>query len=134
MTSRLAAVLGVLVLVIGASATPAAPQTAYPGQMTQARVWIQNKGDGEAVPVDLRDVNTAAPLRVQVVNADPAHSAMLPVQVRLTRPAWDYAVVTVAAGEDVARALNARGAEGWEVAAITTASAQGTTFLLKRLR
>ena len=59
---------------------------------------------------------------------------MLPVQVRLTRPAWDYAVVAVAAGEDVARALNARGAEGWEVAAITTASAQGTTFLLKRHR
>ena len=88
MTSKLAAVLGVLVLVIGASATPAAPQTAYPGQMTQARVWIQNKGDGEAVPVDLRDVNTAAPLRVQVVNADPTHPAMLPVQVRLTRPAW----------------------------------------------
>ena len=101
--------------------------------MTQARVWIQNHGDGEAVPVDLRDVNTTAPLRVQVVNADVSHTAMMPVQVRLTRPVWDYMVATVAAGEDVARALNPRGAEGWEVAAITTASAQGTTFLLKRL-
>jgi hypothetical protein len=133
MTSKIAAALGLAAVVI-APAVPAAPQTSYPGQMTQARVWIQNRGDGEAVPVDLRDVNAAAPLRVQVVNADPAHASMPPVQVRLMRPAWEYATVYVPAQEDMARALSTRGAEGWEVAAITEATGAGTRFLMKRLR
>jgi len=133
MTSKIAVALGLSALVI-ASATTAAPQTTYPGQMTQARVWIQNHGDGEAVPVDLRDVNATAPLRVQVVNADVAHASMLPVQVRLTRPTWEYATIFVPARDDVDRALNARGAEGWEVAAIAETSGAGTRFLLKRLR
>ena len=37
---------------VAAAATIAALQTAQPGQMTQARVWIQNRGGSEAVPVD----------------------------------------------------------------------------------
>ena len=137
MRSILAAGLGVAAVVMSASARTAAPQTAYPGQMTQARVWIQNKGDGEAVPVDLRDVNVAAPLRVQVVNADPAHATMPPVQVRLTRPVWEYSSVVVPEREDVVRALIARGAEGWEVvsmAEVAGANGPATRFLLKRLR
>jgi len=136
MTSKSLAALGIAAAVVfGASARSAAPQTtAYPGQMTQGRVWIQNKGDGEAVPVDLRDVNATAPLRVQVVNADAAHPAMLPVQVRLVRPLWEYASVFVGARDDVDRALTAKGAEGWEVAAITEANGSGTKFLLKRMR
>ena len=135
MTSKSLAVLGAVAALVGASARAAAPQTtAYPGQMTQAHVWIQNKGDSEAVPVDLRDVSAAAPLRVQVVNADPAHATMLPVQVRLARPVWEYSSLFVPARDDVDRALTARGAEGWEVVAITEANGSGTKFLLKRQR
>jgi len=134
MSSKSLAALGAAAVVFGASANGAAPQTAYPGQMTQARVWIQNKGDGEAVPVDLRDVNVATPLRVQVVNADPAHATMQPVQVRLVRPLWEYSSVFVGPREDVDRALTAKGVDGWEVAAITEANGSGTKFLLKRMR
>jgi hypothetical protein len=138
MSSKSLAALGISVAaVFGVSARSAAPQTAYPGQMTQARVWIQNKGDGEAVPVDLRDVNVAVPLRVQVVNADPGHATMPPVQVRLTRPAWEYSSLVVPEREDVVRALTARGAEGWEVvwmAEVAGSTGPATRFLLKRLR
>ena len=54
-----------------ASAIVAGQQTtATPGQMTQARVTIENHGSSEAVPVDLREANLKEPLRVQVTNAD----------------------------------------------------------------
>jgi hypothetical protein len=121
--------------VASASAIVAAPQTTMtPGQMTQAHVWIQNRGNDEAVPVDLRDINAKEPLRVQVINADVSHPATQPIPVRVVRPAWDYATITVTADQDVARVLNARGAEGWETTGITLAAAQGSTFVLKRPR
>jgi len=41
--------VGAAVLAAAGSAIAAAPQQ-YPGQMTQARVWVQNR-PGEAVPV-----------------------------------------------------------------------------------
>ena len=75
-------------LVASASAIVAAPQTTItPGQMTQAHVWIQNRGSGEAVPVDLRDINVNEPLRVQVINADVSHPTTQPIPVRIVRPA-----------------------------------------------
>jgi hypothetical protein len=58
-----------LVLLVGGPSILAAPgQTAQPGQMTQARVLIQNRGRGEAVPVSLQDTALDTPLRVRVVN------------------------------------------------------------------
>jgi hypothetical protein len=121
--------------VASASAIVAAPQTTMtPGQMTQAHVWIQNRGNDEAVPVDLRDINAKEPLRVQVINADVSHPTTQPIPVRVVRPAWDYTTIAVTADQDVARVLNARGAEGWETTGITLATAQGSTFVLKRPR
>ena len=57
-------------LLVAGTSILAAPEqtTATPGQMTQARVWVQNRGRTEAVPVELRDVNLDAPLKVQVIN------------------------------------------------------------------
>jgi len=116
---------------LGSVAT-SAPEQTYPGQATQARVWVQNQGRQEAVPVDLRDVNTDSPLRVQVVNGEGrvATAAL----VRLGRQQWDYLSVTVSGGPDAATLLNARGAEGWETTGIAWSRPDGTTLLLKRPR
>ena len=73
-----------------------------PGQMTQARVWVQNRGRAEAVPVELRDVNLDAPLKVQVINGEPAFAATNPVQVTEVRQVWDYESITVQPTDDVA--------------------------------
>jgi hypothetical protein len=106
----------------------------YPGQATQARVWIQNRGHDQAVPVDLRDANMDSPLRVQVVNGDPASRVTHAALVRLGRQQWEYATVRL---DDVAQAgviLNERGTDGWDTTGIAWTSGATTTLLLKRPR
>jgi hypothetical protein len=122
-------------LVAAASALVAGQQTtATPGQMTEARVKIENRGPGEAVPVDLREVNVREPLRVEVINADAAHPTVQPVLVRATPVTWEYATTTVAAGQDPVGVLNGRGAQGWELMGVTLPATGGMTFILKRMR
>ena len=77
----------VCAIVVVSSAMLASPEqtTQTPGQMTQARVWVENRGPNEALPVDLRDVNLDHPLRVQVVNSEPQYGSTSPVQVRPVR-------------------------------------------------
>jgi hypothetical protein len=122
---------------IAAAVTIAALQTAQPGQMTQARIWVENRGRNEAVPVDLRDVNLDKPLRVYVLNGESGPGdATAPLQVRTARQNWEYDTVAVAAGKDVAAALNARGAAGWEAVGTVSVTDEraATTILLKRPR
>jgi len=110
--------------------------TQTPGQMTQARVWIQNRGRGEAVPVALQESAQDAPLRVRIMNAQTNPLADDPVNVRIVRQprVWQYQTVLVKPDENLATALTAVGAAGWETTGITLAGAGGTTILLKRLR
>jgi hypothetical protein len=119
-----------------ASAIVAGQQTtATPGQMTQARVTIENHGSSEAVPVDLREANLREPLRVQVINADTGHRTTEPVIVRVVGPRWEYLSVTVPADQDLAAVLTRRGNEGWEATGFTRPTTDGAaTFLLKRMR
>ena len=112
-------------VVAGTSILAAPSRPAQPGQMTQARVWIQNRGRGEAVPVDLRDVNLDTPLKVQVINGDPAFRRTSPLPVREIRQLWDYETITVKPAEDVAARLNALGAAGWETTGIRSSNADG---------
>jgi hypothetical protein len=122
-------------LVAAASAIATAQQTTVtPGQMTQARVFVENHGPGEAVPIDLVDANMSAPLRVQVINADAAHGSVAPVAVRAARATWEYATTNVQAGQDAVGILNGRGAEGWEIIGVTLPATGGMTFILKRVR
>jgi hypothetical protein len=136
MTWKIAAAFCLGALAAAASTRAAAQQTTItPGQMTQARVWIANHGRSEAVPVALREVGLEAPLQVQVVNGDAAHAAMQPLPVRVTRPVWEYTSVTVAADQDLARTVSARGAEGWETTGVSQPAPNGgVTLLLKRIR
>ena len=121
-------------LVAGGSGMIAAPEQTHPGEATQARVWIQNRGRSEAVPVDLRDANMEAPLRVQVMNGDPQSRPMSPAAVRLTLHPWEYRTVTLKTTDDPAKVLNPEGLVGWETTGITWPVADGTTLLLKRPR
>jgi hypothetical protein len=108
-------------------------RTQQPGQPTQARVWIQNQGDAEAVPVRIRGVASDSPLRVQVsgtptVTTGPGSV----VQARLTRQPWEYRTVRIAAGQDLATVLNTAGADGWEATSVTSPIAGETAVLMKR--
>jgi len=126
-------------LATGASALLAAPgqTTATPGQMTQARVWIQNRGRSEAVPISLQDVAFDTPLRVRVTNGTTGANPEEPLHVRvLPEPRnWQYESVTIEPGDDIAAVLSTRGSAGWETTGITVPAANGAlTVLLKRPR
>jgi hypothetical protein len=114
-------------LVVAGTSILAAPQqtTTTPGQMTKARVWVENRGRTEAIPIDLRDVNLDAPLKVQVMNQ---------VLVSEARKTWEYAIVEVGPRDDMAALLNARGAQGWETTGLTFAGDGNTRLLMKRPR
>jgi hypothetical protein len=122
-------------VIVAAAATIAALQTAQPGQMTQAHVWIQNRGGTEAVPVDLREINVDKPLRVHVMNGESGSvDVTRPLLVRTVRPNWEYETVAIPSGKDVAAVLNVQGITGWEAVGTVSVTEQATTILLKRPR
>ncbi|HEV8345440.1 MAG TPA: hypothetical protein VGQ16_02635 [Vicinamibacterales bacterium] len=131
-------VLAATALVTYRSEMVAAPDqtTQYPGQMTEARVWIQNRPDrGEAIPMMLESTaRDLPPLRVQVVNADPQHALTNPVIVRMAPRTWEYKTVYVGDNLDPAPMLSKEGASGWETAGVTWRQTNLTAWLLKRPR
>jgi hypothetical protein len=110
-------------------------RTQTPGQPTQARVWIQNRGDTEAVPVSIQNMASAQPLRVEMAGVP---TVMLGggsvVQARLTRQLWEYRDVRIAAGQSPSAILNNAGADGWETAGVAVTDPGGTVVVLKRPR
>ena len=124
--------VGACLTTVGATTAARSDQTARPGQMTEARVWVENRGREQAVPVDVRAVTFDAPIRVQVVNGDINARAQEAVLVRQARQAWEYKTITVSAGDDAA--LKKPGEEGWETTGIAWVAPEGTTLLLKRLK
>jgi hypothetical protein len=119
-------------LVAAASTTGAAPgqTTATPGQMTQARVWVQNHGVGEAVPVDIRsaDLDASHALRVRVVNGE---SGVQPVRAQLSASVWEYRTLAIRADQQPSRELVQAGAQGWETTGIAWPNTtDGSTLLL----
>ena len=95
-----------------------AQSTVRPGEMTQARVWVQNRTRAEAVPVTVEDV----------VRLEPSTA----VQTTVRRQAWEYRIMTVPRGVNPARNLNNAGLEGWEAVGIAEAGPGEVTVLLKR--
>jgi hypothetical protein len=120
------------IFVVSSAMLASPEQTQTPGQMTQARVWIENRGSSEALPVDLRAVHLDSPLRVHIVNGEPGDGPTNPVIVRPIGMVWEYQTVTVASDDDIAARLNTLGRAGWETAGIIVAKAESTTVLLKR--
>jgi hypothetical protein len=128
-------------LAAGRSAMLAAPAqttqtTQTPGQMTEARVTVQNRGREQAVPISLQEVSLETPLRVRVINGQTPGDEPLNVRVVQEPRVWQYQTIEVKADENIANALSTLGAAGWETAGVAVASVTGgvTTVLLKRQR
>jgi hypothetical protein len=134
MNRALVAVLSIGALSAG-SAILAAPQV-RPGEMTQARVWVENRGSAEAVPTIIESMSVdARPLRVQVIGTPAV--ALIPstvVQARLARQAWEHRLLTIPAGQDLAVALSKTDADGWEAVGFQMTPQGSTAVLLKRPR
>ena len=135
-TRLVSAVFASVLLGGGAVLLDALPQdrTAQPGQPTQGKVWIQNRGDGEAVPVVIsQNAGLAPSVRVQVAG-NPA-VALVPgtvVEARLARQSWEYKNVPISPGQDAAGLLNALGPDGWDTTGVTVTDQGRTIVVLKR--
>jgi len=128
-------------IVAAAAVSPAAsPQdrVPYPGLMTQGKIWIQNTGRAEAVPVVIENMaKDTAPLRVEVLGTTAvalAPGAVLQAQTRAARQQWEHRSITVASGQDAGTALANAGGEGWEAVGVQPGAQGSTVVLLKRPR
>jgi hypothetical protein len=122
---------------VAGSTMRAAPDQTRPGEMTEAKVWIQNRSRAEAIPVNLRNVELDAPLRVQVANGDAnPHSVRMvgPTRVQLLKQEWEYDTLVIAAGASPVQALKSLGLAGWETTGVAWMAEEQTTLLLKRPR
>jgi hypothetical protein len=115
------------VLAIAGSALIAAQK--YPGQSTDARVWIENRTKPEAIAVTLQDV---APDTVMTVHAASLPPVQIAGGVERRRQRWEYAVVVVKPGQDIPAELNRAGADSWEAVGSPLQDSAGMTFVLKR--
>jgi hypothetical protein len=108
---------GSIVTTAGAAMVAAPPQD-RPGQPTQARVWIENRSPGEAIPVVVPGgVQIAGMPAVSVTGTTVvAFAPGTTVQTRLARQLWDYRVIAVPISGDIAPLLLSAGSDGWETA------------------
>jgi hypothetical protein len=123
------------VVVVATAAGLAAPAQERPGEPTKGRMWIENRGLAEAIPVSLQDASLPGPLSVQISGTPTVSlTSGTAMQARLVQQPWEYRSVTVSKGQELASALNGLGAEGWETAGVQVVDPAGTTILLKRPR
>ena len=108
-------------------------RTQQPGQPTQGRVWIQNRGDTEAVPVSIQNAVSAPPLPVQVTGIPivTVGSGSV-VDTRVARQSWEYRSVSIAPGQDAAALLNTAGSDGWETTGVVIAEQGRIVVVMKR--
>jgi hypothetical protein len=126
------AACGLAAVVVAARVSAGQEVTAAPGQMTRARVWVENRMRAEAIPVVVQDVvRGAPPLRVQLVDV-PGQERNASVVAHAARQRWEYRSVVVPRGDDVAVALTGAGIDSWEAAGLTTAADGNVVVLLKR--
>ena len=134
---RTVVIAAVTVTLVVGSTMRAAPDQTRPGEMTQAKVWIQNRGRPEAIPVELRDVNLDGPLRVQAMNGEANPQTVRvtsAVRAQLLKQEWEYDVVVIPAGANAGQLLKPLGLAGWETTGVAWMAGEQTTLLLKRPR
>ena len=136
MNNTIAGVVAACVVLAGGVAMlPASAQdrTQQPGQPTQGKVWIQNRGDTEAVPVSIQYVALASPLPVQVTGSPiVTMGSGSVVDLRVARQPWEYRTVSIAPGQDPASLLNTAGSEGWETTGVAIVEPGRTVVVMKR--
>jgi hypothetical protein len=120
---------------VGAGVMLAAQGQDRPGVIGQARVFVENRGGGEAVPVVVQNVLTPSPIGVTLAGTPTVAIAPASVvQARLARQQWEYRTLTLQPGQDPAAALSGPGTDGWEVAGVVPVGASGAALVLKRPR
>jgi hypothetical protein len=122
----------VFALIVATAALVTADQT-YPGQPTQAKVWIQNHGRSEVVPVSLQEIASDTQLKVQV-SGTPTVQVVNAIDARIVRQTWQYSRVVIGSGQDPIVELNKAGADGWETTGLQLTESRGVAYVLKRPR
>lgn len=120
-------------LLMAGVAIVAAPGQDRPGQLTQARVWIENRGSGQAIPVSIEADALSTPLRVQMAGSPAVTiggSVVLPT--RAVRQGWEYQVLRIPYGQDPTATLAPLGLQGWEATGHLPSADGGALLLLKR--
>jgi hypothetical protein len=107
------ALIGAAAMMTASGQDRAVPIT--PGQMTESRVFVENRGRETAIPVVVHDIASTSP-----------------VPGRRVRQAWEYRLVNLTHGEDAARVLTPLGLDGWEVTGVQLSTSVNTILLLKR--
>jgi len=136
-TDLVRAVLGVLIVTAGGAilAAPGGQGQDRPGQISQSRVFVENRGRSEALPVVLQEVMTPSPVPVQVAGTPTVNLApMTIVPARLVRQIWEYRTIDLEKESDPATALSRAGADGWEATGIQLLNRAGAPIVLKRPR
>ncbi len=135
-TALVVAALGIVIIAGGEMlASPARASQDRPGQIGQARVFVENTGTDQAVPVAIQGAAMSTPLGVQVVGTPTVSVAPTTIlQARVIRQPWEYRIVRIAARQDIVGALSAAGADGWEATGIQSADSAATIVVLKRPR
>jgi hypothetical protein len=126
-----ALVLGIVLVPLTWSVVAARPQVNQPGMPTVARVYILNKELTEAIPVRMLAGGVAQPVTVTTPVTLASGTA---VGMHTLRQVWEYRQMTVSPSADGMAALNTAGADGWEAVAMTSAGANGSVVILKRVR
>ncbi len=135
MTRKTRGCLIVAALLVGGSAPIAAPAQTYPGQPTQARVWIQNRAREEAIPTSVQHIAGDVTMKVQIVGTPTvAIGAPQVLDTRRTRQTWEYQRVTVLPDDDPSAELNRLGKDGWETALQYVSARGGVVVVMKRPR
>ena len=119
------AFLLVFVCIVSAEILRARGQsTARPGEFTQARVWVENRAQNEAIPVIVTNVVTPIAAHLDTTST---------VQTVAAKQTWQYRTWPLAkdaAGET----LNTFGTDGWEAVGVVQSGPMGATILFKRPR
>jgi hypothetical protein len=147
------ALAGAIALLIGTAMLAApgqdrpglpAPGTERPGELTRGRVFIENRGRNEAVPivapdpvpVVIQNVATNPPMPVRLSGNSPG-SPPPPIAVRRSVQTWEYRTLNVPgdlAAQGLTNMLAGPGSEGWEPAGVQVTSGANTLLVLKRPR
>src|SRR5262249_49195799 len=98
----------------------AAQSTRAPGELTQARVWVENKAPFEPIPVSVEGFASTPSVRLSSVDTSVVLAS------RAGRQQWEYRIVPYDNG-----ALVGAGNDGWEAVGVV-ASAGSPSVLLKR--
>jgi hypothetical protein len=112
-----------------------APTQTYPGQPTQGKVWVQNRGSSEAVPISLQQIAGDATMKVQITGTPSVAIATPSVfDTRRARQAWEYQRISLQPEDDPSSELTRLGREGWETTLQWVTPRGSLTIILKRPR